>query len=416
MQALLTALLLPLATSAQGQLFIVDDNGGAGVDFTTLQGAIDASSPGDSILVKEGSYSVPAGPFGPSFHFVGHDLTIVAEADANVLLESPVRVAGLDAGETVVLRGIDIDLSSFPPFSSLLNVLSVSSSEGILWAEDCDLRGAGGVLFVDEIDSPHTVDAHFGTLVLENCRISGGMVFDFGGLGHTLHAENSEVYLHGTTITPPEEFLLPGVAATFFEDSFVFASGSTFQGIDGKDAGTSIAGPTCGTDGGAGLALGGNLVGTTGYFLDCDLIGGAAGADPKCMTAQPGADFEIFSGQAFFLDGSARRLSAPPTAVAGTQVTLSFQGEPGDLVILAAAASATPVYLGAVAGALLPSVPAAIATAGTTDAGGQLLFPVPLPTLTAGVEALSLQLQAVFVGATPVASSGSTVLVTRTAP
>ena len=52
-----SAVLLFAATAAtQGQVFVVDDEAGAGVDFTDLQLAIDLASDGDLILVKEGSF------------------------------------------------------------------------------------------------------------------------------------------------------------------------------------------------------------------------------------------------------------------------------------------------------------------------------------------------------------------------
>ena len=51
---LLLALVLPAA--AQGAVWIVDDDGGAGVDFVTIHDAVDAAADGDTILVKDGTY------------------------------------------------------------------------------------------------------------------------------------------------------------------------------------------------------------------------------------------------------------------------------------------------------------------------------------------------------------------------
>ena len=44
-------LLLARAGTAAGATWIVDDDGGAGVDYTTIQAAVDAASPGDTIEV-----------------------------------------------------------------------------------------------------------------------------------------------------------------------------------------------------------------------------------------------------------------------------------------------------------------------------------------------------------------------------
>jgi len=49
-------ILATLLSISQGHVWIVDDDGGFGVDFTDVQPAIDVAAPGDSILVREGSY------------------------------------------------------------------------------------------------------------------------------------------------------------------------------------------------------------------------------------------------------------------------------------------------------------------------------------------------------------------------
>ena len=57
--ALLPTFALLLASSqvdAQGKLWVVDDDGGPGVDFTAIQDAVDAAVDGDGILVRPGDY------------------------------------------------------------------------------------------------------------------------------------------------------------------------------------------------------------------------------------------------------------------------------------------------------------------------------------------------------------------------
>lgn len=49
-------LLFALAPQTIADTFVIDDNGGPGVDFTAIQPAIDAASPGDVLLVRPGSY------------------------------------------------------------------------------------------------------------------------------------------------------------------------------------------------------------------------------------------------------------------------------------------------------------------------------------------------------------------------
>jgi hypothetical protein len=46
-----------LSTPALATTYVVDDNGGPGVDFTTISAAVAAAQPGDLILVLDGTYS-----------------------------------------------------------------------------------------------------------------------------------------------------------------------------------------------------------------------------------------------------------------------------------------------------------------------------------------------------------------------
>ncbi len=50
------ALAASLAVPASASTFVIDDDGGPGVDFTTIQPAIDAAAPGDVLLVRPGVY------------------------------------------------------------------------------------------------------------------------------------------------------------------------------------------------------------------------------------------------------------------------------------------------------------------------------------------------------------------------
>jgi len=52
----LAVLLLACAGMATGETWVVDDDGGAGVNYTTIQDAVNASSAGDTIEVRSGTY------------------------------------------------------------------------------------------------------------------------------------------------------------------------------------------------------------------------------------------------------------------------------------------------------------------------------------------------------------------------
>ena len=50
----LAVLVLACAGTAAGATWVVDDDGGAGVDYTTIQAAVNASATGDTIEVRDG--------------------------------------------------------------------------------------------------------------------------------------------------------------------------------------------------------------------------------------------------------------------------------------------------------------------------------------------------------------------------
>ncbi len=94
-----TALALLLCTPlTQAATFVVDDDGGPGVDFTDLPAAIAAAARRDLILVRPGQYS--------AFELrVG--LTLLGEA--GVFVGAGTRVVDLPAGDLAVLALVDFD-------------------------------------------------------------------------------------------------------------------------------------------------------------------------------------------------------------------------------------------------------------------------------------------------------------------
>jgi len=82
--------------------YVVDDSGGPGVNFTDLPTAIAAASPGDRLLVQEGSYS--------SF-VLDKGLAVLAQGSVQT---GDVTVTGIPAGDVAVLAGMNtrvIDIS-----------------------------------------------------------------------------------------------------------------------------------------------------------------------------------------------------------------------------------------------------------------------------------------------------------------
>lgn len=411
------ALLLALPTPAQQSVIVVDDTPGPGVDFTQLQDAIDAAQADDVILVRAGIYGQPLSFGFPVPFVVSNPVSIVAEEGAVVSLTSPLKVVVIGAGESVVLRGLDLDFHTPGSFGEYACALEVVNCQGVVWAEDCRFVGPVGFLSFDLNDHPHTVRIEAADVVLRSCWITGG-----GAIGATfelpraLYAQSARVQLHDCFVAwdgLPLTSFGHGVG-TELRDSFLFASGGEMHGGVGLNGGFFMTpfGPirACGTDGGPAVVLGPGATGSEVFVLDCLVQGGAPGADPYACGATYGPAIEGDNGTATFLPGTARALAGPATATAGGSFGLSLLGEPGDLVVLGASPAPASGFVAALSGSLLLAQPFFTLVAGTTDATGALGLTFTAPAPQVGTEALSLYAQAVFVGAGGIVASSGTAL------
>ena len=119
-------LALSPAALADGAVLVVDDNGGPGVDYVDIQSAVDASAPGDVVLVKAGSYA----PFG----IVGKGISVVADNEETARVSGQILVSEVPAGELAVLRG----LSTSTPLSA---GIAIDECAGTVFVEECSFVG-----------------------------------------------------------------------------------------------------------------------------------------------------------------------------------------------------------------------------------------------------------------------------------
>ena len=103
---------------AQSTTYVVDANGGPGVNFTDLPAAVAAAQAGDVIAVRSGAYSA---------FTLGRGVTIVGES--GVVVDSGVQVAGLPANERAVFCVLDF------------GALKVSTSGGNVTFDECSFTG-----------------------------------------------------------------------------------------------------------------------------------------------------------------------------------------------------------------------------------------------------------------------------------
>jgi len=379
---------LALALAPAGQVFIVDDEGGPGVDFADLGSAIAAAQPGDTVLVRDGTYAAYDTTPGQQWFEIVHGIAVVAEEGANVKLITPVHVNGPAAGDTVHLRGLTIDMSGSLHAAGMRTLRHSGSAfdPRRLVVENCVLRPtdtvivSGAGLGVDAV-----------TLTGSECVLRGVSVvasptlvtdpFSPGFVApvHGLRAVNSIVHAYDSELLPASSatILYPTV---LLQGSQLFLSGSRVVGANGYNG----SGFTCG---GSGLpavrVIPGGLGDSSVTVLDSELVGGTAGSPTTGCFGEPVTDalpVDLQAGTFVQLDGVARVLEGPRTAVESAASALVLDGEPGDLVVLGVSASpSSPLSLPFLTGALHLAPPAPLLAIGAVDAAGTLTWPFVVP-------------------------------------
>lgn len=382
-----------LATSAAAQTsaLVVDDDGGAGVDFTDVQSAIDASPEGGVVLVRDGAY--------PSFVLAGQGVIVAADIGASPLFAGPPGVFGLQAGQSALMRGLH--------FGSLQGALangSIDGCQGWVGFEDCRFDAPTG--------AQHTLRAwSSAAVVLSRCELDGPLPAGDGGAA--LVVIDSDVHLFDVDIEGGVGF--PGAdggdaVRVEHQDTgqpFVLLSGCSLTG--GEGAAGSAAPCTSGEDGGNALTLVGFLPVVERF--DSTLVPGAGGADAGCGAGAPGLAVELLgSGVVNTLPGQAVDFVVDSPVLSGTVAQNHFTGPPSALAFLLIAAAPDAQFLSAFSGTLSCAAPFFTFFAGVVPPSGTHLLPVPV-TLPGAIQAWQFYEQAAFL-----VPSGAIVLATPTFP
>jgi len=132
--SVLQALLVLTPAALGGQIWIVDDDGGAGVQFTDLPPAIAAAAPGDTLLVQDGSYS--------SFS-LSKPLTIVGYGTVvTSLTPDPSLVTGIPSQQTAVVDNVGMNAVQISGCSGTVVLRACTGRElSVLLSADVRLHG-----------------------------------------------------------------------------------------------------------------------------------------------------------------------------------------------------------------------------------------------------------------------------------
>ncbi|MEM7310759.1 MAG: hypothetical protein AAF682_29060 [Planctomycetota bacterium] len=413
---------LSLVAAAQNAVFVVDDDGGPGVDFTDLPAAVLAAADGDTLLVRDGQYS--------AFELDAKGLAVVADAAAPPVIDGGLAVRNLAAGQVALLRGLATG-------DAAGDGLRLAANVGAVRVEDCTLVGADGVspsLFIEG----HAM-GYDGLSIAASADVSvagstftagdGANLYDIyygamgiGGAG--LRVDDASVAVFDSTFTGGEGgsdssgFALSGTTGgtgALVLSGLLLSSGSAFTGGEGGSGGSAWYWKGCGDggNGGAGLhVLGGELADLDNAFaggsfgFGVTYYGCTHGADGASLLAAPGTQLTP-------LAGAARGFSTPAPMRAGVSSDLVFRGEPGDVAVVGFSFGTGFAYVPAWLGTLLIGAPQLAVAAGVVPPGGELLVPIAYSGLAGGVDAEQVYAQAAFLdgaGVLRLGPASSTVL------
>lgn len=330
---------LLFASPAVASTWIVDDDGGPGVDFTTIAAAVAVSGPGDVILVRPGSY----GGFA-----LGAGVQVLGAAGVQVT--ENVTITNVGPGPRAVLaslalRGVSVSqcaaavlLEDLDVAATTADVLALGGQSAIVVRTSGDVR-----LRAVTAMAPGNTGHVFSALRVDAARVEVTHSTLTGGAGRS-----GTFFTNGTA---------GGDGIFVDEASDVHVALSTVRGGTGGDYSDDNQCPFCEAgDGGLGIRMVGDArVLVTGIATDL-VRGGQAGLGNVC--AQDG-----FPGHALFVPASATaRLSG--ATIEGATYALDCGG----------------AHVAAVGGQGVVTVPIpadpALAVAGTIAQGQPVTFTV----------------------------------------
>ncbi|MHC5064901.1 MAG: right-handed parallel beta-helix repeat-containing protein, partial [Planctomycetota bacterium] len=331
--SLLSALLLSLGLSAQ-QVHVVDDMPGPGVDFTDLQAAVDGASPGDHLLIKDGTYLA-------ANLIIDKDLALIADTGAQVTIQGLVEVRDLPASATFSLQGITVGTPDVDPTLAVVYGLRIRDCAGQVWAQDCNIYGHTWFGVRELGPGVHVGSSDAVTLI--DCGVQGGIstsISDIPSAG--LFAFDSNVYLFGCSVrggTGSTNILVEttetGGLGVLLRTATLFAQDSSIQGGTGGDGDTSTPGTIRCITGGSG-GIGARLTGDNPRLelFGSTVTGGVGGVTTPCAQGTEGEVLDLESGEVLQASSGGHRLDLDPLTREGEAAIFRVQGESGDLAFL----------------------------------------------------------------------------------
>ena len=398
-------LLLVLITTplAHAGTWIVDDDGGAGVHFTTLQAAMDAAAPGDQILVFGGTYASSVMSEGLALVALPGEVVTIAQGLGSALL----TIRDIPSGQTATVIGLGVDgvLVQDCLGDVVLDEVDMGPRVGssslrvhdttLLTVSRSTIVGHNELLPVIFIAGERGMEVLRSTVVVSQSTIQGGRggADDISAIGNGLPGYPGLDSRSSTLIVQTTN-----IQGGWGGDAFDDGGPGTFG--DAGDGAPAVQLDLVMLDlfGDAGNLIRGGRAGTTEF--------GNPGSHASAMSATNsavtygGVSFDVGSGTPVFEGGAFSPAAGPvPTLTAdggvmGASVEMALQGPPSAAYFVWASPAAAIVPVGATAGAFLLDASLLLTVdTGTLDGSGAAATSVPLPVVP-GLEGVPIHLQA----------------------
>jgi predicted outer membrane repeat protein len=335
--------------------------------FLTIQAAVDAAQPGETLLLGKGTYAA-------GFSLSAKALSVVGETSGPITINGTVTVQNLASTDTVLLSGLVIN-GTVQGFGPAPAGLKLSSDAGHVRVEGCTIRGGKYVNSGDNnFAGPAASVTACPQVVFVGCALNGADVNLCSGCpattgGDGVAAVDSGVTLYDCTLKGgggSNESTPGGDGGNGYSASSwgLVASGCTFTGGDG--GGADYIGCWVGGDGGDGL----RIVNAQAHVLDSAMTGGLGANFGFCGPGSPGQALTNQGGVFDQLAGTRRKFTARPIASDDAPLAVTVTGQAGDRVFVMTARKPfylfikafhgtwcvpLPVFLPSVAFAVLPS-------------------------------------------------------------
>ncbi len=354
-------------------------------EFTTLTAAVAGAQEGDILLVASGNYA--------GFTVDGKGLSIVADAGADVRVSSLVNVKNIGPAQCVMLSGLVVSGSS-------TSALVARDVRGTFRVQNSTLRVAPDLSYsaVHGTSLTNVASAAFTDVVFQ-----GGLPSQSNALaGDGLHAENAHVALFGCTLRGGAGapgtfgFQAPGTnggAGLSIQSGELFASDTTFVGGAGGHGGVQSTGSGCahqtplaGGAGGAAIVASGAAAVRVRAATSTPGAAGIAGTTSCGAHGIDGSVGAVHVGTVTILSDAVRTLSSPCVAREGQNLSLHFEGPPGERVFLFFASAPATAWQSSAQGVVLIHNPfQRRVLLGALNGAGVLDALLPVPELGPGV-------------------------------